>query len=93
VVVKAVLICALLMALGSYLVYLKTGRFWIPSFAVASLIPSTKHDSPNMSPLPKLNELEKSGLPVYKWIQDGQWHYGDSPPNGVDAQIVSGDEK
>jgi TRAP-type C4-dicarboxylate transport system permease small subunit len=88
-VIKAVLICALFMAIGSYLVYLRTGTFWMPSFDLSGLKQSVKMGSPKMSTLPKLNELNESGRPVYKWIQNGRWHYGDTPPEGVKAQIIS----
>ena len=93
VVVKAVLICALFMAVGSYLVYLKTGKFWIPSFNFSGVTQSIGLGSPNMSTLPQLSELQETGQPVYKWIQNGRWHYGDTPPEGVKAQIVSRGKK
>ena len=93
VVIKAVLICALFMAVGSYLVYLKTGNFWIPSFDLSSVSRSISIGSPKMSILPKLEELQKTGKPVYKWVQNGRWHYGDTPPKGVKSQIVSRGKK
>ena len=87
-VIKAVLIVALLLGLASYAVYLKTGRFWVPNWNVQSLsMPSLsgmfKDQTPSMQPISKPTKA------TYKWHKDGRWHYGDVPPPGVKAQLIS----
>ena len=88
IVIKAVLIVALLLALASYAVYLKTGRFWIPAWNLQSLsMPSYssmfKPQTATMEPISKPTE------PTYKWQKDGSWHYGNVPPPDVKAELLS----
>lgn len=80
---KAILFCAVLIGLASGLNYLRTGYFWIPT------IDSVKSglNKPSMQTLPVPKEA------IYKWREQGEWVYGDSPPEGVNAQRVSGEQK
>lgn len=36
-ILKAITICVLIIAIASYFVYLRTGKFWAPHFSVSSL--------------------------------------------------------
>lgn len=93
------------MAIASYAVYLKTGRFWVPSFShVVSKLswPDFKavksfgdYFGDNEKPVavqPVTIPLAKPSEPTYKWRLNGQWHYGDTPPEGVNAiRLVGAD--
>lgn len=88
IVMKAVVIVTLLLGLGSYAVYLKTGRLWIPEWDVQSLsMPS--FSGTIKQPAARMESVGKPTEPTYKWLKDGRWHYGDMPPPGVKAQLIS----
>lgn len=78
---KATLMIVIFMAIGSYLVYLKTGKFWKPSLSNIdiSMPEFLKTKAPVMTPVSGPTET------TYKWYKNGQWYYGQVPPKGVDA--------
>lgn len=80
---KALLFCAVIVGLASFLNYLRTGYFWVPS--ILSFEP--EFSKPTMQALPQPTET------IYKWREHGEWVYGDSPPEGVNAQRVSGEKE
>lgn len=82
--IKAAMILCIVLALGSYLVYLKTGRFWVPSFS-ASQLSMPFSDEPILDTKPTGKPVTTPSVPSYKWIENGRWHYGEKPPKGVDA--------
>ena len=82
---KSVLIVCLVIAIASYATYLKTGKFWLPSFSTSNIKMPSVNSSPTMSALPKLSEMDSSNLKTYKWLVNGQWYYGEVPPEGVDV--------
>ncbi|MBX2849058.1 MAG: hypothetical protein KTR16_12105 [Acidiferrobacterales bacterium] len=79
--IKAVLVVAIVVAVASYLNYLRTGYFWLPSIGSFQIGSST----PNMQTLPPPKDT------IYKWREGGEWVYGDAPPESVEAQKVTGD--
>lgn len=83
--IKASLVIVVFMAIGSYLVYLKTGEFWKPSWSNINISMPTffSQDTPVMESVTVPSET------TYKWRQAGQWHYGEKPPEGVEAIKVS----
>jgi len=87
-IIKSILICIIIIAIASYATYLKTGQFWIPSFDLPDLKMPKVISSPKMNSLPKLSEMENSQK-TYKWLDKGKWHYGEAPPKGVDAELIS----
>lgn len=88
---KSLLIVCLVIAIASYATYLKTGQFWVPSFSTSNIKIPSVISSPKMNTLPKLSELESSNQKTYKWLANGQWHYGEAPPEGVKAVLISDD--
>lgn len=82
--IKAAMILCIVFALGSYLVYLKTGRFWVPSFSTPN-ISMPFSGKPILDKKPTGTPVTKPNSPSYKWIEGGRWHYGEKPPKGVDA--------
>ncbi len=83
---KSVLIVCLAIAVVSYATYLKTGKFWLPSFSTSNIKMPSVNSSPTMSALPSLSEMDSSNQKTYKWRVNGQWHYGEAPPEGVEVQ-------
>jgi len=79
--IKASLMIVVFMAIASYLVYLKTGQFWKPSWSNINISTPTFF-SQNV---PVMESVTVPSETTYKWRQAGQWHYGEKPPNGVDA--------
>lgn len=86
--IGAALICAV-----SAWSYYNTGQFWLPSFLVSgsrsvanavSEIPIT-----TSTKKPTFNSVSAPSEPSYKWLQDGSWHYGPKPPEGVNAIDIS----
>lgn len=82
--IKAAMILCILLALGSYLSYLKTGKFWVPSFSAPS-ISMPFSNKPVLDKKPSAVPVTSPSVPSYKWIENGRWHYGEKPPKGVDA--------
>ncbi len=80
--IKGVLICAVILAIGSYLIYLKTGQFWMPSVNVFNISLPQVEKKQRFKPIPKPTQ------PIYKWRQGGQWVYGETPPKNVSAERV-----
>jgi len=83
---KALIILFLCFAIGRYLVYLKTGRFWMPSFS-SSDIKAPELSLPQFGK-PSYTDFSTSNTPkskTYKWRENGQWVYGDTPPEHVNA--------
>lgn len=80
VVLKCLAVCGLIYACVAYAAYLRTGQFWIPTVRVPAVTGFWNQ--------PEMNSLEAPTTPTWRWRQNGIWHYGDSPPNGVDAQRV-----
>lgn len=75
------------MAIASYVSYLRTGQFWMPNFSLAS----SKLSLPLFKSAPQMQTLEAPKEAVYKWRENGEWVYGDSPPANVDVERVGGD--
>jgi hypothetical protein len=90
--IKAVLIVTLLMGLGSYAVYLKTGRFWVPEWNIQSLSMAS-FTGTFKQPVASMEPISKPTAPTYKWLKGGRWHYGDVPPPGVKARLISDSKK
>ena len=91
IVIKAVCIVALLFGLGSYALYLKTGRFWVPEWNLQSIsMPS--FSGTFKQPTASMEPVNKPTKPTYKWLKGGRWHYGDVPPTGVEAQLISNEQ-
>lgn len=78
---RFLLICLIIFALASYLSYLRTGQFWLPNISTGV----TQLSLPLVDSPPSMNPVEAPTEPTYKWRKDGQWHYGDEPPEGVKA--------
>lgn len=80
-IIKFALIIGICMAVGSYLVYLNTGRFWVPQLPSNLTMPAflKREYKPSMEPVSEPTE------PTYKWMKNGQWYYGQKPPKGVNA--------
>ena len=97
-IIKCVMICVLLMAIASYVVYLRTGSFWVPVARVPSIsLPSFSSfsrlfsdDSVSVEPVGETVSLKNINVPSYKWQQKGIWHYGDTPPQGINAIRIDG---
>jgi hypothetical protein len=92
--IKVLIILFVCVAIGSYLVYLKTGRLFIPW--ISTLNSPASFSAPELS-LPKLSsepsyrDFSSNNTPqsqTYKWRENGQWVYGDKPPKGVDATRI-----
>ena len=83
--IKVVLIAALLLAVVSYFVYLNTGKFWVPnlSFVRDNVSIPFSDDEPKMGTLQAPNE------PIYKWREGEVWVYGNKPPEGVNATLIT----
>ena len=81
VLIKAGIMIAIFMAIASYVVYLKTGKFWKPSWSNVNI------SMPELlgSGAPNMQSITAPEEPTYKWRQGGQWHYGQKPPKGMDA--------
>ena len=83
---KACMIAFVCMGVASYVVYLKTGRFWVPDLSISNLNKPKLFGSktPVMEPVlaPTENTYKK---PTYKWWANGHWNYGQTPPEGVKA--------
>lgn len=77
-VLKCLAVCVLVFAFIVYAGYLRTGHFWFPAVKAPVLSGLWKQ--------PEMNSLEAPTSPTWRWRQNGVWHYGDSPPEGVDAQ-------
>ena len=88
-IIKSILICIIMIAIASYATYLKTGQFWVPSFNLPDLKMPKVNSSPKMNSLPKLADMENANQKTYKWLDKGKWHYGEAPPKGVDAELIS----
>ena len=84
-VIKAVMIVVIIVGIASYISYLQTGRFWIPKFSMASI----KSPLPSIQRAPTMQALEAPQETIYKWRDQGKWVYGQTPPTGVTAQLVS----
>ena len=80
--VKALAFCAVLVGLASGLNYLRTGYFWIPTL-------DSLQSGFNK---PKMQSLIAPKETIYKWREHDEWVYGDTPPEGVEAERVSGKE-
>ena len=87
---KAVLICGLMLAIASYIGYLRTGQFWLPAIpyslsqlSLPALESNTSSTPANSTP------VEAPTEPTYKWRENGQWHYGDEPPAGAKAISIA----
>jgi len=78
--IKGLLICGIVLAIGLYLIYLKTGQFWVPNLPTFSL--------PSFGTTPKLKSLPKPTEAIYKWRQNGRWVYGEKPPENGSAKRV-----
>lgn len=87
-IIKCVVVIVIILAVASYISYLKTGRFWVPTISFSSV----KSSLQSFRGAPVMQTLEAPDEDVYKWRVDGEWVYGDSPPEGVDAQRVGGDK-
>lgn len=81
------MVVVIIFAVAAYVSYLKTGRFWFPTVSIASV----KSSLPSFRSAPVMETLEAPEDDVYKWRVNGEWVYGDTPPSGVDAQRVNGD--
>ena len=87
---KTVLICALLLAIASYLGYLRTGQFWLPTIPHSVSQLSLPMPESNTSSTPANgNPVEPPTEPTYKWRENGQWHYGDEPPAGAKSISIA----
>ena len=85
--IKCLVIIAVILAIASYLYYLRTGHFWVPNItykSVKSSLPFTQSE-------PVMQTLEAPKEEIYKWRENGKWVYGEVPPPGVNAQRVGGD--
>ncbi|MEM7358030.1 MAG: hypothetical protein AAF431_02915 [Pseudomonadota bacterium] len=87
---KALLICGLMLAIASYLGYLRTGQFWIPTFPqTISQLSVPEFDLNTTSATENRKPVEAPTEPTYKWRENGQWHYGDEPPAGAKAISIA----
>ena len=97
-VVKSLVICALFVVISSYLVYLQTGKFWLPVLRVPNIsVPSFASlqglVSASLSEADKFSadvNLDNVSAPTYMWLHNGSWHYGDVPPEGMNATRIDG---
>ena len=89
-VIKYLMLVVVILAIASYINYLRTGQFWLPTVSMSS-IKSSLPSFDSVPSAPKMNTLEAPNEAVYKWRVNGEWVYGDTPPAGVDAQRVGGD--
>jgi len=83
-IIKLVLIAAIVLAIASYIAYLRTGKFWVPDLSFGNNISIPFSDS-----VPKMQSLQAPNEPVYKWRERGVWVYGDNPPEGVEAKLIT----
>lgn len=79
--IKLCVIVAICFAVGSYLVYLKTGCFWMPSWSNVNISMPAFLGGGDATLEPVTSPTE----PTYKWWANGQWNYGQTPPEGVNA--------
>jgi len=79
-VIKIGVIVIIVAGAFSYLGYLKTGRFWLPTISSNSL--------PNFARQPTFESLPQPTKPVYKWRENGRWVYGEKPPRDIEAEQV-----
>lgn len=79
---KTAIIAFLCFAIGSYLVYLKTGRLFVPKLTKPEISLPSILDKPAYS---DFSSIEAPKVETYKWRENGQWKYGDTPPKNVDA--------
>lgn len=82
---KVVIVILIIFAVISYVNYLKTGRFWVPNISFQAVSSPFK----SFVPSPEMKPLESPKETIYKWREQDEWVYGDTPPAGVDAQLIS----
>ena len=87
---KGVIIFVVIMAVISYLAYLRTGVFWVPTVSNFSL-PFLRLDSQPSIEGTKVS-FDGRKNPTYKWLENGRWHYGDVPPEGVESELLQKNE-
>lgn len=78
---KAIAIVIVALAGISYLAYLRSGNYWLPSVTNPSW-PILSRDHESAVETPRISQ------PAYKWLVNGRWVYGDKPPAGVDARAI-----
>lgn len=82
---KSFCIAFVLLGGGIYFFYLNSGSF--PNLSLP--LRSNQADVPTESIIEaNFSSLEQPDLPLYKWRLNGRWHYGLTPPSGVDAEQV-----
>jgi hypothetical protein len=86
------MVCIIIFAATSYLTYLRTGVYWLPTLSNLNLPVMPSFDS--LLPSPSTSQgseadFKESKNPTYKWLSNGRWHYGDTPPQGVKAELIS----
>lgn len=80
-ILKCLLVGVVVYAVIVYAAYLRTGKFWLPTFGN---LPSISWFGVS----PKLQSLEAPAEPTWRWRESGRWHYGDSPPPGIPAERI-----
>ena len=78
--------------------YLRTGNFFLPFSSTSNFsFPSLsffsglgEHDAINVELKGETVGLKDLQGPSYKWLENGNWHYGDAPPENVNAIRIDG---
>ena len=77
---KCVVVALFGYAVLAVVIYTATGQTWRPSISWP--------DFADLKPAPEMSTLEAPDEPTYRWRQNGRWHYGDKPPEGVNAERI-----
>ena len=80
---KGTLLCMVLIGVAAYIGYLRTGQYRLPALKLPQLFLPNPVGEINMS------AVQAPAEPTYKWRINGRWYYGDVPPQGVDALLIS----
>ena len=79
-ILKCLVVCLLGYAVLAVVIYTATGQTWKPSIAWP--------DFDAVLPSPTMSTLEAPDQPTWRWRENGRWHYGDTPPEGVQAERI-----